>query len=406
MLTPPVLPRQKFFNLVNSVAEDRTEEYAAWLRLVFFSGLSRTQCRRVLSSVTLPQEIFSASHNQLRKNLEPAQISALKRLDERAQEAIDKALAWTKQEQHELITLADPHYPQALLELSDPPLVLFALGHIAALNRSSIAIVGSRHATAQGVRDTEDLARALAQAGQIVVSGLAEGIDAAAHRGALSSKLSVSTIAVIGTGIDLVYPARHRALAHEIAQNGLILSEFMLGSRAVAYHFPQRNRIISGLARGVVVMEAAVKSGSLITARLAAEQGRDVFAVPGSIHSPLARGCHALIRQGAKLVETAQDVLEELQLVSLSPPSSMNPMNHKTEETQSPTAELRLESDLQAVLETIPTPLSKIGFAPFNFEDALMQTNLDVAQLNAQLLDWELGGAIQRLNGGMYQRIR
>ncbi len=387
--------------------EDRTEEYAAWLRLVFFSGLSRTQCRRVLSSVTLPQEIFSASHNQLSKNLEPAQISALKRLGESAQESIDKALAWTKQEQHELITLADPHYPQALLELSDPPLVLFALGHIAALNRSSIAIVGSRHATAQGVRDTEDLARALAQAGQIVVSGLAEGIDAAAHRGALSSKLSVSTIAVIGTGIDLVYPARHRALAHEIAQNGLILSEFMLGSRAVAYHFPQRNRIISGLARGVVVMEAAVKSGSLITARLAAEQGRDVFAVPGSIHSPLARGCHALIRQGAKLVETAQDVLEELQLVSLSP---LNLLSHQTEDTQTPIAELgselKLESGLPPALETIPTPLRKIGFAPFSFEDALTQTNLDVAELNAQLLDWELGGAIQRLNGGMYQRIR
>jgi DNA processing protein len=203
---------------------------------------------------------------------------------------------------HSLLTLASA-YPQALLTTPDPPPVLFAVGRVDLLNRPGIAIVGSRNATQQGVSNAEGFATALARAGVTVVSGLALGIDAAAHRGALAADADASTVAVVGTGVDIVYPASNRELMKEIRSRGVVVSEFALRTPAIAHNFPRRNRIIAGLARGVLVVEAALRSGSLITARLAAEAGREVFAIPGSIHSPLARGCHRLIRDGAKLVE-------------------------------------------------------------------------------------------------------
>jgi DNA processing protein len=216
-----------------------------------------------------------------------------------------------------LVALSDPAYPAALLTLHDPPPLLYVSGRLDALHAPSVAIVGSRNATPQGVDDAGRFARELAGAGLAIVSGLALGIDAAAHRGALDA--GGETIAIIGTGADLVYPARHRELAHEVARHGAIVSEWPLGTPAKAAHFPQRNRLIAGISRGVLVVEAAERSGSLITARLANEMGRDVFAIPGSIHAPLARGCHQLIKDGAKLTETPQDVLEELNLMVAAP---------------------------------------------------------------------------------------
>ena len=220
------------------------------------------------------------------------------------------ALAWLAEPDNRLLTLADNEYPKTLLEISDPPPLLYVKGDISRLNQPCIAVVGSQNATPQGLNTAEAFSHALADAGWCVVSGMALGIDGAAHRGALVG--SASTIAVVGTGLDIVYPARHRELAHEIAQKGAMISEFPLGTAPISSNFPRRNRIISGLTRGVLVVEANRHSGSLITARLAGEQGREVFAIPGSIHSPLSKGCHLLIKQGAKLVDSIHDILEEL----------------------------------------------------------------------------------------------
>ena len=223
---------------------------------------------------------------------------------------IERTVAWLAQPGNHVLTLADAAYPARLLEIADPPTLLYAKGRIDLLSAPSVAVVGSRNATAAGLENAEQFSAALVEAGWTVVSGLALGIDTAAHRGSLkavtaASAVAAATVAVVGTGLDIVYPSRNRALAHQIAEAGCILSEYPLGMPAIAANFPRRNRLISGLSRGVLVVEAAARSGSLITARMAAEQGRDVFAIPGSMHSPLSRGCHQLIRQGAKLVESA-----------------------------------------------------------------------------------------------------
>ena len=231
-----------------------------------------------------------------------------------SQQAIDAALAWAAEPGNAILALADAAYPKRLLDTPDPPTVLYAKGRTELLNAPALAIVGSRNATPQGEANAEAFATTLANAGLTIVSGLALGIDAAAHRGGLRGKSS--TIAVIGTGIDRVYPARNQALARDIATQGCIISEFPLGTQALKENFPRRNRVISGLARGCLVVEAAERSGSLITARLSGEQGRDVFAIPGSIHSPLSKGCHKLIKQGAKLVDDASDILDELGLAA------------------------------------------------------------------------------------------
>ncbi len=225
---------------------------------------------------------------------------------------LQDTLNWLAKANNHIVTLADPDYPKALLEIADPPPLLYAKGNIALLNKLSIAIVGSRNASVQGEKNAEAFAQGLAVHGLCIVSGLALGIDGAAHRGALKAK--GDTIAVVGTGLDMVYPAQHRDLAHQIASSGLIISEFPLGTLSKPQNFPRRNRLISGLSLGCLVVEANLKSGSQITARLSAEQGREVFAIPGSIHSPLAKGCHQLIKQGAKLVDSLQDIVEELNL--------------------------------------------------------------------------------------------
>jgi DNA processing protein len=291
---------------------------------------------------------------------------------------LDAVHSWLAQPGNSLMTLADEDYPRALLEIADPPVILYCKGRRALLNQPGLGIVGSRNATPQGVRDAEAFAHALSDAGLTIVSGLALGIDAAAHRGGLAGV--GSSVAVIGTGLDRIYPARNKTLAHQLAENGIIVSEFPLGTPPLPGHFPRRNRLISGLARGVLVVEAAPDSGSLITARVATEQGREVFAIPGSIHSPLARGCHALIKQGAKLVESAADILDELAW---------------QQRLESPALPEPLSDPLLAALEGAPVTLDLLA----------QRTGLTLEALSAKLLALELDGRIASLPGGRYQII-
>jgi DNA processing protein len=294
-----------------------------------------------------------------------------------------------------IASLGDAAYPQALLDIEDPPLMLYMLGLLARRTdtdgwrqASSLAIVGSRNPTPQGESNARQFAKAFGSAGLCVVSGLALGIDGAAHDGALLG--GGQTIAVVGTGLDRVYPKKHLDLAHRIARQGMLMSEFPLGTPPLTANFPKRNRIISGLSRGTLVVEAALQSGSLITARLAAEQGKEVFAIPGSIHSPQSRGCHALIKQGAKLVEVAQDVLEELNLSPRSPGSALSAADNAP-----PAAASGVSDPL----------LVALGFDPVSLDALQARCGLGTSQLQAQLLELELDGQVARLPGGLFQRV-
>ncbi|HET7159098.1 MAG TPA: DNA-processing protein DprA, partial [Burkholderiales bacterium] len=280
-------------------------------------------------------------------------------------------------------TFADSAYPQALLNIPDPPPVLYVKGRHELLNRMCLAIVGSRNPTQQGLAHADSFARVLSDAGLTIVSGLALGIDAAAHRGGLGG--GSSSIAVVGTGLDIVYPARNRDLAHTLAREGCIISEFALGTPAIAGNFPRRNRIISGLARGCLVVEAALASGSLITARMANEQGRDVFAMPGSIHSPLAKGCHHLIKQGAKLVESADDVLSELGMSAVRTGRAL--MTRAGERPLHPL-------------------LDALGFDPCDIDTLCARSGVSAEAAAALLTQWEIEGWIESLPGGRYQQVR
>lgn len=299
-------------------------------------------------------------------------------------------LEWLGQADNHLLTLGDPYYPQRLLETDQPPPVLYAKGNLQVLKRPGLAIVGSRHATPQGESTAENFAESLCRAGFAVVSGLALGIDGAAHRGAL--KADGATIAVVGTGLDIVYPARHKSLAHQVAQYGLLLSEYPLGTPSLTHNFPRRNRIISGLSEGCLVVEANIDSGSLITARLAIEQGREVFAIPGSIHSPVAKGCHALIKQGAKLVESTEDILSELRHVRLPNPAF----------SISPNGPLPDWANLPA--EASPV-LACMGFDPIFAEQIAARAGLTPEQVSTMLTLLELEGAVSHLANGQFQRL-
>ena len=355
-----------------------------WLRLAQIQGIGPATARKLLSTFGLPENIFSASHASLRQVVSERLARAiLTSASDEEQQHIATTIAWAAQPENTILTLADTAYPPALFDIPDPPLLLYVKGNATLLNAPSLAIVGSRNATTQGLRNAENFSRALSDAGLTIVSGLALGIDAAAHQGGLRGQ--ASTIAVIGTGADVVYPARNHALAHKIAGSGCIVSEYPLGTPALAANFPRRNRIISGLARGVLVIEATAQSGSLITARMAGEQGRDVFAIPGSIHSPLAKGCHLLIKQGAKLVESAHDVLEEIRWDTPASGSTSPPQPQADEET--------------------PTLLATIGFEPVSADSLCEQAGLNAAELSVQLLTLEMDGHVERLPNGMYQRL-
>lgn len=357
-------------------------ELASWLRLTLVPGVGGEARRALLKAFGPPQAIFGASLRALTQVVDAQIAEQLLRHDCAA--AVDAALAWAGEPGNRVLTLADADYPQRLLDAADPPVLLYLKGRPELLNRPLLAMVGSRNATAQGERDAEAFALALGEAGLGIVSGLALGIDAAAHRGALATP--AGTVAVIGTGADRLYPARNQRLARSIAEQGAVISEFPLGTPAVAHNFPRRNRIIAGLALGCLVVEAAPRSGSLITARLAAEAGREVFAIPGSIHSPMSRGCHQLIRQGAKLVETAGDILEELRW-----------------ETR-PAAQAGPDGDSAAGDSEETRVLASLGDAPCTLDTLSARSGLTPAALLAILLPMELAGRVAQLPGGLYQK--
>ena len=369
-------------------ASTSSSDLGLWLSLNQIPGLGNAAFCQLLTKFGTPEGIFSAKLNQLREivNDEIAQkISKGVDID-----AITPTLKWLEKDNVHLVTLADSTYPQKLLEVSNPPALLFAIGNLHWLNHPTIAMVGSRSATPQGEKNAEDFAKSLCQHGLCVASGMALGIDGAAHRGAL--KANGATIAVVGTGLDIVYPARHRDLAHKIAERGLILSEFPLGTPSKAQNFPRRNRLISGLSLGCLVVEANIESGSLITARLAAEQGREIFAIPGSIHSPVTKGCHQLIKQGAKLVESVQDILEEINWVKIA----------NSLPSVSPNG---LLADLTPNALQANTVLDLMGFDAINFEQLRTSTGLTTESLSSMLMLLELENQIKSLAGGYYQRL-
>jgi DNA processing protein len=360
------------------------DEFDAWFRLLETPGLGREGTRRLLASFGSATRVLAASRSALQQVVGAVLAEAVATEPETLTERLQAARAWLDGgEQRQVLCVGDDDYPPLLLQSADPPLMLYAQGRTPLLRQPCVAIVGSRNATAQGVDNARAFAAHLSRQGWAIVSGLAYGIDGAAHEGGLSA--AGSTVAVVGTGLDRVYPARHRALAHRIAAEGVLISEFAPGTPPLAQNFPQRNRIIAGLARGTLVVEAALQSGSLITARQAAENGREVFAVPGSIHSPLSRGCHALIRQGAKLVESAEDILEELQGVATPAPPAGVP------EASAPAT--HADPVLQA-----------LGHDPMTLDVLCARTGWSAQELSARLLELELEDQVARLPGGLYQR--
>lgn len=360
------------------------DELAAWLRLLETPGLGREAVRRLLAVFGSPQAACAAPPEARRHVLAPQVAQALEQLPPQVPALVERTLAWLQADaRHHVVTLGDPAYPPLLLATADPPVLLYAMGDPAWLQAPSLAVVGTRHPSRQGEENARAFASHLSEVGLTIVSGLALGIDAAAHEGGLTGP--GRTVAVVGTGLDQVYPRRHRALAERIATEGLIVSEYPLGTPPLPPNFPQRNRLIAGLSRGTLVVEAAVQSGSLITARLAAEQGREVFAIPGSIHAPQSRGCHALIKQGAKLVESAQDILEELHWADVRLPAQAQPAPSGPDGSDDPV-------------------LDALGHDPASLDALQARCGWPTDRLSARLLELELEGRVERLPGGLYQR--
>jgi DNA processing protein len=373
------------------------EERAAWLRLLLSPGVGRAFARRLLARHGSAAAIFQAERATLEQ--QAGRLAAVL-LDEPEGLAdhVKRLSAWLAgTPRRHLLTLGDPDYPALLLQAPDPPLMLFAEGRVELAQRPAVAIVGSRRASAQGLDNARRFARDLAGRGFTIVSGMAQGIDGAAHRGALDSE--ASTIAVVGTGLDRVFPPSHLELAQRIAAQGLLLSEFPLDTPPLPQNFPMRNRIIAGLSLGTLVVEAAVRSGSLITARLAADMGREVFAVPGSIHAEQSRGCHALLRQGAKLVEHCDDVLEELAAqVQAAAGVPRSTSAGSAPAAASPGGQGADDPDAQDPV------LRALGHDPATLDQLVGRTGWSAAALGARLLELELNDAVSRLPGGLFQR--
>jgi DNA processing protein len=377
------------------------DRLAAWLRLERSAGIGPRTAATLLDAFGSPASIFAAGFAALAAHVSPAQAHALLQPPADAtRRLLDATLDWLATPGHHVLALGEPGYPELLARIPDPPLLLYIRGHACLLDGPGVAIVGSRNASVQGRANAQAFAEALSAAGLCIVSGLALGIDAAAHEGAL--RRCGGTVAVVGTGPDIVYPARNRVLCERIASAGCIVSEYPVGTPPLPGNFPKRNRIISGLAAGVLVVEAAAQSGSLITARQAAEQGRDVFAIPGSIHAALAKGCHTLIREGAKLVDTAQDVLEALALSPLLalqaarlPTPDISLTDIKTDNGPGAGSRTQDESAL----------LDALGHDPVEPDVLLARLDWHPGELSARLLVLELAGRVERLPGGLVQRI-
>jgi DNA processing protein len=356
------------------------DDVHAWLRLTLVPGVSSGVQRALLKAFGTPDRVMAASRRDVAA-IADERVAALLAAGP-GMPLLESTLRWIEGPGRHFVALGDASYPKALLDIADPPTALYVQGRIEKLNAPAFAIVGSRNATPQGLRDAEAFARALSEAGLAIVSGLALGIDAAAHRGGLAG--AGSSVAVMGTGPDVIYPRRNHELAHALATDGCLITEFALGTASVAGNFPRRNRLISGLSRGVLVVEAALSSGSLITANFALEQGRDVFAIPGSIHSPQSKGCHWLIKQGAKLVESANDVLGEL---GWNAPRASDDLAVDEEPDQDPL-------------------LDAMGHAPISIEQMAQRTSLGAAKLAAHLSRLEIEGRIEALPGGWFQRVK
>ena len=390
------------------------DELGAWLRLATTPGIGNQTARKLLATFGLPTALFAQTEAALSQCVSERHARALVTVPPSWPELLEKTWQWLHASDlaegtaRAIITLGDVRYPKKLLDTEDPPLMLYVVGARAVVQGQPfaegrcLAVVGSRNPTAQGADNAYQFAKALGATGLTIVSGLALGVDAAAHEGALAPIApdrslkegdAPTTIAVVGTGLDRVYPSRHLDLAHRIARHGLLVSEYPLGTPPLAPNFPKRNRIISGLSQGTLVVEAALASGSLITARLATEQGREVFAIPGSIHAPQSRGCHALIKQGAKLVESAQDVLEECSWAL--PAATSFTAGDTAVGSGEPAAIAPQESAL----------LQAMGYDPVGLDALVNRTGMDAASLQVQLLELELDGVVARLPGALFQRV-
>jgi DNA processing protein len=380
-----------------TAAPARSSSLAAWLRLERAAGIGPRTAATLLAAFGSPDAVFAADFAALAAHVSPSQAHALLQPPSDAtRRLLDATLEWLAQPGHSVLALGEPGYPELLARIPDPPLLLYIRGHARLLDGPALAIVGSRNASVQGRANAQAFAEALSGAGLCIVSGLALGIDAAAHEGAL--RRCGGTVAVVGTGPDIAYPARNRALCERIAADGCIVSEYPVGTPPIPGNFPRRNRIISGLAAGVLVVEAAAQSGSLITARQAAEQGRDVFAIPGSIHAALAKGCHMLIREGAKLVDTARDVLEAL---ALSPLLAL-------QAARLPGADISLTDikiDNSAASGASAALLDALGHDPVEPDALLARLGWSIGELSACLLVLEMAGRVERLPGGVVRRV-
>ncbi|RPH46913.1 MAG: DNA-protecting protein DprA [Burkholderiales bacterium] len=378
-----------------SLAPDDAEDLAHWLRLALTPGVGPVGARALLEQFGLPHAIFESGGGLLDDVAGGRLASALRERDAVRERRIEHALEWAQAAHHHLVTLADADYPPMLLRIADAPPLLYVVGRREALSRSALAIVGSRNPTAAGVANARAFGFALSRAGWTIASGMALGVDGAAHDGALEG--GAGTVAVVGTGVDVIYPSRHRRLAERIAADGAIVSELPLGTEPSPGQFPRRNRLIAGMSHGVLVVEAALHSGSLITARQAGEFGRDVFAIPGSIHSPLSRGCHALIRQGAVLVGSAEDVLDELP--------------HRNDATDPPTRPMSASTynEPELLTERLDVPdydpiLAAIGQEPVLPDTLAAHLGMAAGDLGARLVVLELSGRLERLPDGRVVR--
>lgn len=389
------------------------ENLKAWLRLSLTPGVGNITARSLLLGFGLPEAIFQRSALQLQALVSEAISLQLCRTPPGLDEAVETTWAWLHTQTHSgsskiihkrLLTLADPDYPSSLMLTPDPPCLLYVLGQTQHLHLLSpptdqappaLAVVGSRNPTPQGRLNAHDFAAHLSQAGLTVVSGLALGVDTAAHQGALKgghASHPLHTVAVVGTGLDRVYPYQNHALALKIAANGLLISEYPLNTPPITSNFPKRNRLIAGLSQGCLVVEAATRSGSLITAKQALDLGKEVFAIPGSIHTTVSKGCHDLIKQGAKLVDCTQDILEELKnlpKVQVCKASTLPP--------DLPDTTVNLLAPL--------TVLEHLGQDPVGLDELQIRSGLGIAQLQAELFQLELNGVLGRLPGGLYQQL-
>ena len=375
-----------------------------WLALHQAPGIGPAAFHLLLSHYSSLQELFESPASLTNTPLSPAKQNSLADYLQAADwRKVDEALQWKEMDGNHILTNKHPAYPELLKQIDQPPALLYVKGQYQLLSEVQLAMVGSRTPTIDGQETAFDFARHLAAQGMVITSGMALGIDAQSHKGALAAK--GKSIAVTGTGLDRIYPARNKDLAYQLAEQGAIVSEYPLGTGPAAGNFPQRNRIISGLAVGTLVVEAALKSGSLITARQALEQAREVFAIPGSIHNPLSRGCHRLIKEGAKLVEKADDILEELASLMLASQLSKTTISEtqaseiSSQKAATPANQVTIDPLLPKVQQDI---LKYIGFTPVSVDHLAERTTLEIAELSANLVLLEVNDYIQSHPGGCY----